>query len=122
MDKMKTTLPLSVLQSVMSKCKCMHVVVKDPSLDIFVSHWGLGLFLRGNIESLVTDAFEAAFDHCISLLLCLEDTLVQIDIFHTHSLTIDYHIARNSLCYIVFYMLLINQPDSISTVSVLRTP
>ena len=58
---------------------------------------------------LVIDAFEAAFHHCISLLLFLNNTLVQFDVLHAHSLTIDHHIARHSLCCIVYYMLLINQ-------------
>ena len=100
----------------------MHVVVQDPSLVVRASHECLGLFLRADIEGLVVDALEAAFDHCIFLLLCLKDTLVQIDVLHAHSLTIDYHIARNSLCCVVYYLLLINQPDSTSSISVPRTP
>ena len=100
----------------------MHVVVQDPSLVVYASHECLGLFLRADIEGLVVNALEAAFDHCIFLLLCLNNTLVQIDVLHAHSLTIDYHIARNSLCCIVYYLLLINQPDSTSSISVQRTP
>ena len=65
------TAPLHVLQSVMTECQCMHVVVQDLSLVICASHECLGLFLRCNIESLVVDALEAAFDHCVFLLLCL---------------------------------------------------
>ena len=42
-------------------------------------------------------------------LLCLKVTLVQIDILYIHSLIIDYHVPMNSLCCIVFHMLLINQ-------------
>ena len=93
----------------MSECQCMHIVFQDPSLVVRASHECLGLFLRCDIESLVVDALEAAFDHCISLLLCLKDTLVQFDVLYAHSLTIDYDIARNSLCCTVYYMLLINQ-------------
>ena len=87
----------------------MHIVVQDPSLVVRTSHKYLGLFLCGDIEGLVVDALEAALDHCISLLLCLKDTLVQFDVLHTHPLSIDHHVARNSLCCIVYYMLLINQ-------------
>ena len=87
----------------------MHVIAQDLSLVICARHECLDLFLRADIEGLVVDALEAAFDHCIFLLLCLEDTLVQIDVLHAHSLTIDHDIARNSLCCIVYYMLLINQ-------------
>ena len=106
----------------MAKRQCVYVVVQDPSLVICASQECLGLFLRGNVESLVVDALEAAFDHCIFLLLCLKDTLVQLDILHAHSLTIDHHVARNSLCCIVYHMLLINQPSSSSLVSNQRTP
>ena len=93
----------------MTECQCMHIVVQDPSLVVGASHEGLGLFLCGNVEGLVVDALEAAFDHCISLLLCLKNTLVQIDVLHAHSLSIDHHIARNSLRCIVYHMLLIDQ-------------
>ena len=93
----------------MSERQCVHVVVQDPTLVVCASHECLGLLLRADIESLVVDAFEAAFDHCISLLLCLKDALVQFDVLHAHSLSVDHHIARNSLCCIVYYMLLINQ-------------
>ena len=98
-----------LLQSVMSEGQCVHVIVQDPTLVIGARHKCLGLLLRADIEGLVVDAFEAAFDHCILLLLCLEDTLVQVDVLHAHSLTIDYHIARNSLCCVVYHMLFINQ-------------
>ena len=87
----------------------MHIVVQDPSLVVCASHEYLGLFLRAYIEGLVVDALEAAFDHCIFLLLGLNNTLVQIDVLHTHSLSIDNDVARNSLCCIVYHMLLINQ-------------
>ena len=93
----------------MTECECVHVVVQDSSLVVCASHECLGLFLCADIEGLVVNAFEAAFDHCIFLLLCLKDTLVQIDVLHAHSLTIDHDIARNSLCCIVYHMLLINQ-------------
>ena len=93
----------------MPECQCMHVVVQDPTHVIGASYECFGLFLRADIESLVVDAFEAAFDHCVFLLLCLNNTLVQIDVLHAHSLIIDYHIARNSICCIMYYMLLINQ-------------
>ena len=109
LSKVKTTSPLQVLQSVMTERQCMHVVVQDPSLVVRASHECLGLFLCGDTESLVVDSFEAAFDHCLSLLLCLKNTLVQIDVLHAHSLSIDHHVARNSLRRVVHYMLLIHQ-------------
>ena len=93
----------------MPESQCMHVVVQDPSLVVCASHEWLGLFLCGDIEGLIIDTLEGTFDHCISLLRCLKDALVQLDVLHAHSLTIDYDVARNSLCYIVFHMLLINQ-------------
>ena len=98
----------------------MHVVVQDPSLVVRASHGCLGLFLRADIEGLVVDALEAAFDHCIFLLLCLKDALVQIDVLYAHSLTIDHNITRNSLRCIVTHAS--HQPDSTSSVSVPRTP
>ena len=87
----------------------MHIVVQDPSLFVRSNREGLGLFLRADIESLVVDALEAALDHCIFLLLCLKNTLVQIDVLYNHPFSIDHDIARNSLCCIVYHMLLINQ-------------
>ena len=93
----------------MSECQCVHVVVQDPTLVVCASHECLGLLLRADIEGLVVDALEAAFHHCIFLLLCLKDALVQLDVLHAHPLSIDHNIARNSLCCIVYYMLLINQ-------------
>ena len=93
----------------MSGCQCVYVVVQDPSFVVCARHECLGLFFRSDIEGLVVDAREAAFDYCISLLLCLKDTLVQIDVLHAHSLTIDHHIARNSHRCVVYHMLLIDQ-------------
>ena len=93
----------------MSECQCMHVAVQDSSLVVCASHECLGLFLRADIEFLVVDTLEAALDHCIFFLLSLNNTLVQLDVLHAHSLSIDHHIARNSLCCIVYHMLLINQ-------------
>ena len=93
----------------MTERKCLHIVVQDSSLVVCASHECLGLLLRADIEGLVVDALEAACHHCIFLLLCLKDTLVQLDVLHAHSLTIDHHIARNSLRCIVYHMLLINQ-------------
>ena len=93
----------------MSECQCVHVVVQDPTLVVCASHECLSLLLRADIEGLVVDALEAALDHYISLLLCLKDALVQLDVLHAHSLSIDHHIARNSLCCIVYHLLLINQ-------------
>ena len=107
--KSKLFSPLQVLQSVMSECQCMHVVVQDPSLVVCSSHEGLGPFLRADIEGLVVDALEGTFDHCVFLLLGLKDTLVQFDVLHAHSLTVNHHVARNSLCCIVYDVLLINQ-------------
>ena len=101
--------PLHVFQSIMPECQCVHIVIQDPSLVIRTRHECLGLLLRGDIEGLIVDALEAAFDHCIFLLFCLKYTLVQIDVLHTHSFTVNYDIARNSLCCVVYYMLFINQ-------------
>ena len=93
----------------MTEFQCMHDVVQDPTLVVCASHECLGLFLCVDVESLVVDVLEGAIDHCIFLLLCLKNTLVQIDVLHAHPLSIDHHIARNSLCCIVYHMLLINQ-------------
>ena len=93
----------------MTKSQCVYIVVQDPSLVVSASHEGLGLFLRAIIEPLVINSSESAIDHSISLLLYLKHTLVQFDVLHTHSLTIDYHVTRNALCHIVYYILLINQ-------------
>ena len=60
----------------MTECKCMHIVIQDPSLVECASHESFCLLLRCDIESLVVDTFEAAFDDCIFLLLCFEYTLV----------------------------------------------
>ena len=109
LSNVKTTSPLHILQSVMPECQCVLIVVQDPSLVICASHECFGLLLRDDIESLVVDALEAALDHCIFLLLCLKYTLVQIDVLHAHSLSIDHDIARNSLRCVVYYMLLIDQ-------------
>ena len=89
--------------------ECMHVVVQDPSLVICASHECLGLFLRADVEGLVVDTLEAAFHHYISLLLCLKDALVQFGVLHAHPLSIDHHVARNSLRGVMYYILLINQ-------------
>ena len=105
----KSNSPFHVLPSVMTECQCVYVVFQDPSLVVCTSHECLGLLLRADIEGLVVDALEAAFDHCIFLLLCLEDTLVQIDVLHAHSLSINHDVARYSLCCIVYDVLLINQ-------------
>ena len=93
----------------MAECQCMYVVVQDPTLVVCACHEGLGLFLRTDIESLVVGAFEAALDHCISLLLCLKDAFVQIDVLHAHYLSNAHQIARNSLCCVVYHLLLIYQ-------------
>ena len=93
----------------MTERQCVYVVFQDLSLVIRTSHECLGLFLRGDIEGLVVDSLEAAFDHCIFLLLGLKDAFVQLDILYAHSLTIDHHIARYSLCCIVYHVLLIDQ-------------
>ena len=93
----------------MTERECMHIVIQDPSLVIRANHECLGLFLCADIESSVVDAFEGALDNCISLLLCLKGTFVQIDVLYTHSLIIHYYIMRNTLCCIVYHILLINQ-------------
>ena len=70
-NKVKATSHLHTLQSIMPECQCVYVVVQDPSLVIGASHKCLSLFLRADIEGLVVDALEGAFDHCVFLLLCL---------------------------------------------------
>ena len=72
-------------------------------------HECLGLLLRGDIEALDVDTFEGAINDCISLSLCLKNTLVQLDVLHTHSLTIDFQVGRNLFCCIVYHMLLIHE-------------
>ena len=41
--------------------------------------------------------------------LFLKNTLVQIDVFYTYSLTIDYNIAKYSRCCVVYHILLIHE-------------
>ena len=93
----------------MPEYQCVHVFFQDPHLVVRACHECFGLFLRADVEGLVVDSLEAAFDHCISLLLYLKDALVQLDVLHTHPLLIDHHIARYSLCCIVYHLLLIDQ-------------
>ena len=93
----------------MPECQCVYVVVQDPTFVVRASHECLSLFLRADIEGLVVYTLEDTFDHCVFLLLCLKDALVQLDVLHTHSLTVNHNIARNSLRCIVYYVLLINQ-------------
>ena len=100
---------LTYPNTIMPQNQCIYVVVQDPSLVVCASHECLGLFLRADVESMVVDALEAAFDHCVFLLLCLNNTLVQIDVLHAHPLSVDHHVARNSLCCVVYHVLLINQ-------------
>ena len=87
----------------------MHIAIQDPTLVVYASHESLCLFLRAYIEGLVVDSLEATFDYCISLLLCLKKSLVQIDVLHAHFLTVDYDIVRYSLCCVVYNMLFIDQ-------------
>ena len=93
----------------MPECQCVYVVVQDPYLVVCARHKCLSLFLRADVEGLVVDALEGAFDHCVFLLLCLKDALVQFDVFHTYPLSINHNIARYSLRCIVYDVLLINQ-------------
>ena len=93
----------------MTKGQSVYIIVQDPSLAVRASPECLGLFLCTDSEPLVVDGSESALDHCIVTILSLKYTLVQINVLHTHSLTIDYHIARNTLCHIMYHMLLINQ-------------
>ena len=89
----------------MPERQCMYVVVQDPTLVVCASHECLGLFLRDDIEGLVVDAFEAAFDHCIFLLLGLKDTLVQLNVLYAHPLTVNHHMRGTpfaALCITCF--------------------
>ena len=92
----------------MTERQCMHVVVQDPTLVVCASYECLGLFLCADFKFLVADTFEGALDDCILTTLGLKNMLVQIDVLHTYSLTINYHITCNSLCRIVYHMLLID--------------
>ena len=87
----------------------MHIVIQDLSLVVCASHESLGLSSCTDNDSLIAFAFEGTIDHIILLTLCLNYTLVQIDVLYIHSLTIDYHIARNTLCCIAYYLLLIHE-------------
>ena len=87
----------------------MYIIVQDPSLVVRACHEGLGLLLPADSEPLIVDSFETALDHLILTTLVLKNTLVHIDVLHTHSLTIDYHISWNTLCCIVYHIFLINQ-------------
>ena len=79
------------------------------SLVYRASHESLGLFHRADSEPLVADVLESAIDHNILLTLSLENTLVQINVLHTHSLTIDSYVSWKALCRIVYHIILINQ-------------
>ena len=49
----------------MPERECMHIIVQAPSLVVCASHECLGLLLRCDIESLVVDSPEAAFNYYI---------------------------------------------------------
>ena len=93
----------------MHECQCIHVVFHNPSLVVRTRHEGLGLFLRGNIEAIVVNSLEEALDHCILTTLCFKGTFEKLEVLHTHFLTIDYHVARNNLCSVAYYTLLIHK-------------
>ena len=64
LPKVKAISPLHILQSIMPECQCVYVVVQDPSLVVRASHKGLSLLLCADVEGLVVDTLESAFDHC----------------------------------------------------------
>ena len=99
---------LLIRHPVMTEGQCAHNVVQDPTLVICACHECLGLLLRADFKSLVVDSLEGALVHCILTTLGLKNMLVQIDVLHAHSLTINYHITCNSLCRILYHMLLID--------------
>ena len=88
-----------------------------PFLVVYATRESLGLFLRADIEHLNIDLLESAIDHHIILTLSLKNTLVQIDVLYTHSFTINCHIPWNSLCRIVYHILLINQTTHLESES-----
>ena len=93
----------------MTEDQCVHVVIQDPSLVVPASHESLGLLHLADSETLIVDAFECTIDYSILHTLGIENPLVQINVLHAYPFTIDYHITRNSLCCIVYYVLLIYQ-------------
>ena len=93
----------------MTEGQCMHIVIQDPSLVFCASHESLGLLHRTDSKPLIVDSFEIAIEYSILLTLCLKNMFEQINVFHTHSFSIDYNITWNSLCCIVHHILLINQ-------------
>ena len=57
--------PLYTRQSIMTEGQCAHIVTQDPYLGVRAPHEDLGLFLGGDIETLVVDALESVLDHSI---------------------------------------------------------
>ena len=87
----------------------MNIAITNPFFVVRACHECLGLFLHADSEPLIVDEFETSFEDRIFLTFCLKYTLVQIDVLHTHSLTSDNDVPWNTLCCIVYYILLINQ-------------
>ena len=54
----------------------MHIIVQDPSLVVYAGNECLGLFLVGDVESLINQSRETATNHRILLTLCLDGIAV----------------------------------------------
>ena len=54
----------------------MHIIVQDPSLVVSAGYECLGLFLVGDVESLINKSPETAINHRILLTLGLDGTVV----------------------------------------------
>ena len=70
----------------MPERECTYIIITNPSLVVRGCYKCIGLFLRNDIEHLAINSLEGALNDCISLLVCLKDTLVHIDILHTRCL------------------------------------
>ena len=100
---------LHICSFVMTEYQCMYIVITNPSLVVCACHQCLSLLHCANCECLIVDVFECAFDYSIFLILCIKYMLVQFDVFHTHSTTLNHHVTKNTLCSIVNHIFLINQ-------------
>lgn len=54
----------------------MLIIVQDPSLVVYAGNECLGLFLVGDVESLINQSRETATNHRILLTLCLDGIVV----------------------------------------------
>ena len=54
----------------------MHIIVQDPSLVVYAGNECLGLFLVGDVESLINQSRETATNHRILLTPGLDGSVV----------------------------------------------